>query len=77
MREFARQIDLYMLHVVRFKGAVVRLMEMDQNRYVFTWTQLSSSQTVLPCGKLHGFPMGSKLQPKIIDSTKQFEETHW
>ena len=51
-------------------------MKMDQNGHHFAWAQVSCSLALLPCGKLHNFPLRSKLQPKIIDSTKQFEYTH-
>jgi hypothetical protein len=49
-------------------------MKMDQNGHHFAWVQVSCSLALLPCGKLHNFPLRSKLQLKIIDSTRLGDE---
>ncbi len=66
-------MPLDVLHVIGFKGPIVRLMKMDQNGHDFTWAQLPLPFTLPPGCQLVGFPLGFKAEPKIIDITEQFK----
>ncbi len=50
---------------------------MDENRHHLAWTQLSCTLTPLACCEATGFPLRLKVEPKVTDSTKQFEYTHF
>lgn len=62
------------IEIVAYHPDWPRLFE-DENGSEWSSFRLGTG-VLLSCGKLHNFPLRSKLQPKIIDSTKQFEYTH-
>lgn len=77
VRKFLPPMYLDMFRVVRFEGSIVRLVKMDQNRHHLAWTELSCTLSLLACCQMASFPFWLKGEPKIIDSTKQFQSTHF
>jgi hypothetical protein len=73
MGKFLREIHLDMFRVVGFKGPIVRLVKMNENRHHLTWPELACSLSLLACRQLSSFPLWSKVEHEIIDSAKQFE----
>src|SRR5581483_10904859 len=76
MKEFAGQMNLNMFGVIGFKGAIVRLVKVHENRHHLTWAELACALALLACCELHGFQVRRKAYHKIIDITKHFEYTH-
>jgi hypothetical protein len=75
--KLAAQLDANVLGVERFEGAIVTLMEQDQNSHNLRECQFSGTLALLGgAGKTPLVPPGFKDPAKIIDMTKEFEYTH-
>ena len=73
LRKFLRQMHLDMFRIVRFEGAIVRLVKMNQNGDHLTWVQLAHALSLLASLHQVGFPVWLKARQEVIDITKQFE----
>ncbi len=75
--KLAAQVALDVLRIIRFEGAVMGLLEQDQDRHHLAGMHLCGSHSLeLACRKQCALPFGRELQPEIVYGTKQFEYTH-
>ena len=76
MRKLALQLGTNMLGVKGFKGAIVRLMEQDQDGHNLRKCQFSGAIAPLGiAGKALLVPSGFKRPTKVIDMAEEFEYT--
>ena len=68
------QVSQDVLDVERFEIPIVRLMKVNQEGHDFAFRELAAALAFdLPAVQQGLFPQGSKPQPEIIDTAKQFE----
>jgi hypothetical protein len=66
-------MNLHVLGVVGFERSIVRLMKVNEDRHDLARMHVPCSLPLPACVQLGLLPLLGKTDPKIIDSTKQFE----
>ena len=76
-RKLTAQMTVDIFGIVGFEGAVVRLVEQDENGHDFTGMHVGQTDALaLPRCQQIVVPAWGKLLPKIVYGTKEFEYTH-
>jgi hypothetical protein len=71
------QVTLHVLGVIRFEGAILGLVEQDDDGHDLAGIHLGRAQALsLSCAQQVMLPARNKLLPEIVYGTKQVEYTH-